>query len=152
MSKPPEENLEKYLTEPIPLMKDLPELGKKIAEYTKDIQSIGQYENVSSTSVKTAKDPGSHNPAGVMGLYQMYKALLEGLEERKTKIGKGYEIIVNGITARVDSKETVDIWQYRLGWLEKAIGALAFIYKDDIKKTIEEQKKLSDEMIEKYKL
>lgn len=145
-------NLDKYLTEPILLMKDLPGLSEKIAEYTQEIQAISQYENLSLNAVKTAKNPESHNPMGVMGLYQVYKALLEGLDERKEKIGKGYEIIVDGITTRVDPKTTVNIWQYRLGWLEKALEGLAFIYKDDIKKAIEEQQKLTKEMTEKFNL
>lgn len=152
MSAKPEDNLEKYLTEPIPLMKDLPELSKKMNEYFKDIQTIDQYEKMSSVSVQTAKDPESHNAHGVMGLYSMYKALLSGLDERKQKIGSGYDITVDGITTHVDPAETVGIWEYRLGWLEKALEGLAFIYKDDLKKTIEEQKKNTDEMIKKFKL
>jgi len=145
-------NLEKYLTEPIALMTELPQLKEKIAEYTQQIQSIAQYEQESVALVNNLKNPQLHSGPGVLSLYGMYKSLSEKLEGQKTAIGNGYEIIVNGIKTPVTPEKTINIWQYRLGWLEKALEGLAFIYKDDIKKAIEESQKLTDEMTKKFKL
>lgn len=151
---PEENNLEKYLTEPIPLTENLTELSKRIAQTHEDLQGLIQYENLTLGAVKTLKSPESHNPAGVMGIYRMYKALLEGLEEQREKIGNGYEIIINvpgydKITT-VRPQETVDVWNYRLEWLDDAIGCLAFIYKSEIKKAIDDQQKTLEEMTQKY--
>jgi len=154
---PRQNNLEQYLTAPVPLTGELTELSERIAEIHKEIQSISQFGNLSLNAVKGAKNPESHNPVGVMGLYQLWKSLSVGLEEQREKIGDGYEIKLNrpdkyDMSLVVRPENTIHVWAYRLNWLEHAIGCLAFIYREDIKKVIDDQRNLADEMIAKYSL
>lgn len=146
-------NLEKYLTEPMPLVGKLSELKEKIGEYQQKIDAIENLETVTSNLVKGIKNPENHSGRGVIGLYNLYKVTLEGYEMQKADIGEeGYTIKVNGTSVKVTPENTLSIWEYRLDWTGEALKGLVFIYKDDITKTIEEMQKIQTEMKEEFGL
>jgi hypothetical protein len=133
------------------MAKNLADIGKKIGEHLELIGSLTALENASIELPKAYKNPQTHSDEGTLALYKQtrtvedaYHKTMELFSERSGKKNK-YTIEVNGIKETI-TPEFFDPIKYRLNWSKDALKGLVHIYKDEIKKTIEE----IDSFITKY--
>ena len=145
-------DLGQYLKEQIPLIEKAKPVSEKMKEYLEALNSISEYEASNLSLIQAIKDPRTHNGPGVINLYQGYEKLLFGLNDQKSKIGRGYTIKIDGKPLDITPKNTTKIWQYRLKWADKALKGLFFIYKDEAREAIEETQATLSRALSRYRL
>jgi hypothetical protein len=103
-------------------------------------------------ALEAARGRDVRSAEGAISLYKTYKSLSLGLEELKSKVGRGYQVKLDGIKG--DLKKYIKDIQAGLKELYRVTGYLARIYERDIKghKVSSELREVEDEMIATYKL
>lgn len=123
--------LEKELTEEVPLVAELGQLAPKIEETRAIIANIANLDKGIRSAQEVAKDVSDEYVT--LGLARNYDALNSLYNTLITAIGKKYKIAANGIQKYIKSEDLIP-YNFALNWLERKVRGFVIAFKDKIRK------------------